>query len=50
MPKVLRKETAQITAIKAYSSFNTFSTVGVRLHWRNSSSLKWSTQMDPDYD
>jgi hypothetical protein len=44
------KTTAQITAIKAYSSFGTFSVVGVRLHWRNSSSLKRPTQVDPDCD
>jgi hypothetical protein len=48
MSKFLRKATAQITAIEAYSISNTFSAVGVGLHWRNSSSLKWSTQMDSD--
>jgi len=49
MPKVLRKEVAQISAIEAYNSFSAFSAMGIGLHWRNSSSLKWSTQMDPDY-
>jgi hypothetical protein len=48
MSKVLRKKTAQIAAIEAYSISSPFSAVGVGLHWRNSSSLKWSTQMDSD--
>ena len=50
MPKVLRKIAAQIAAIKTHSSFDTFSAVRVGIHRRNSTSLKWSTQMDPDYD
>jgi hypothetical protein len=37
MSKVLRKETSQISATKACSSFKTLSTMGVGLHWRNSS-------------
>jgi hypothetical protein len=48
MPKVLKKTEAQIATIKTHSSFDTFSAVGVGLHRRNSTSLKWSTQMDPD--
>jgi hypothetical protein len=48
MPKVLKKTAAQIAAIKTHSGFDTFSAVGVGLHRRNSTSLKWSTQMDPD--
>jgi hypothetical protein len=48
MAKVLRKAVAQISATKACSSFNTLSIVGVELHWRNSSSFKWPTPVDPN--
>jgi hypothetical protein len=46
MSKILRKATAQISATKACSSFNTLSAMGVGLHWGDSSCFKWSTQMD----
>jgi hypothetical protein len=48
MSKVLRKATAQIAAIEIHSSFSTFLAVGVGLHRKDSSSLKWSAQMDPE--
>jgi transposase InsO family protein len=50
MPKVLREATTQISATKACSSFSTLSTVGVGIHWRNSSSFKWLAKMDLDYN
>jgi hypothetical protein len=50
MLEVLRKAAAQIPTIKACGSFSTFSAVGIGLHQRNSSSLKWPAQMDSDSD